>query len=68
MFYSISVRHPVGLSWEGEAPASPSGVWMIMRLLAGLVPRPPGGPDHFRIDPKMKCLIRYRKEFICTMN
>jgi hypothetical protein len=61
MFYSISVHHPVGLSWEGEAPASPSG------LLAGLVPRPPGGPDNFRIDPEMKCLIRYLKDFICTM-
>jgi hypothetical protein len=37
------VRRPVGLSgrWEGEAPASPSSVWTIMRLSAGRVPRPP---------------------------
>jgi hypothetical protein len=54
MFYSISVRHPVGLSWEGEAPASPGGVRTIMRLSAGLVPRPPSAPDHFRIDLEMK--------------
>jgi hypothetical protein len=39
------VRRPVGWSsrWEGEAPASPSGVWTILRLSAGLVPRPPSG-------------------------
>jgi hypothetical protein len=52
MAYSISrsmqpfpVRRPVDLSGrrEGEAPASPSGVWTIMRLSAGRVPRPPGG-------------------------
>jgi hypothetical protein len=50
--YSISrsiqpfpVRRPVGWSGrrEGEAPATPIGVWTIMRLMAGLVPRPPGG-------------------------
>jgi hypothetical protein len=37
------VRHPVGWSGrrEGEAPASPSGVWTIMRVPAVLVPRPP---------------------------
>jgi hypothetical protein len=52
MRYSISrsippfpVRRPVGWSGrrEGEAPASPSGVWTIMRVSAGLVPRPPSG-------------------------
>jgi hypothetical protein len=39
------VRRPVGLSgpWEGEAPASSSGVWTIMRVSAGLVPHPPRG-------------------------
>jgi hypothetical protein len=36
---------PSGLSgrWEGEAPASPSGVWTILHVSAGLVPRPPSG-------------------------
>jgi hypothetical protein len=50
------VRHPVGWCgcWEGEAPASPSGVWTILRVSAGLVPRPPSGPDYFRIDLEME--------------
>jgi hypothetical protein len=53
---SFLVHRPVDLSgrWEGEAPASPSGVWTIMRPI-GVAGAPPSQrPDYFRIGLEME--------------